>query len=34
MSPAAEERDEEPIGLHNLAPPPGSRRPRKRDRPR
>jgi large subunit ribosomal protein L15 len=32
MSPAAEEREEpdEQIGLHNLAPLPGSRRPRKR----
>ncbi len=32
MSPAAEEREEreEQIGLHNLAPTPGSRRPRKR----
>ena len=32
MSPAAEEREErdEQIGLHNLAPMPGSRRPRKR----
>ena len=29
MSPAAEEREEQ-IGLHNLAPTPGSRRPRKR----
>jgi large subunit ribosomal protein L15 len=30
VSPASEEKPEERIGLHNLAPAPGSRRPRKR----